>query len=87
MKTNSDLKPTDRMLLNAINFLVTLEQGEEMILERLINGLSGVEKSRQKKRMMILFEHIADNDKLELNDASQKVLITHLKTLGIFGTD
>jgi hypothetical protein len=87
MKTNSDLKPTDRMLLNAINFLVTLEQGEEMILERLINGLTSVEKSRQKKRMMILFEHIADNDKLELNDASQKVLITHLKTLGIFGTD
>jgi ABC-type transporter Mla maintaining outer membrane lipid asymmetry ATPase subunit MlaF len=75
------------MLLNAINFLVTLEQGEEMILERLINGLTSVEKSRQKKRMMILFEHIADNDKLELNDASQKVLITHLKTLGIFGTD
>jgi hypothetical protein len=87
MKTSSDLKPTDRMLLNAINFLVTLEQGEEMILERLINGLTSVEKSRQKKRIMTLFENITDNDKLNLNDERQKVLITHLKTLGIFGTD
>jgi hypothetical protein len=87
MKTNSDLKPADTMLLNSINWLITLDQSKEMILQRLINGLSADERYRQKKRIMTLFEHVTDEHKLSQNDERQKALISHLKTLGIFGTD
>ena len=87
MNRHNDLKPTETMLLNAINFFITLGQSQDMILQRLISGLTGVEKLRQKKRILALFEHITDSDKLKLNDEGQKALITNLKTLGIFGTD
>jgi len=77
--------PTETMLLNSINRLIHHGESEQEIINLMLNTIEEkTARSRSKKVLQVLFQHVNNPTKLSENNESKKGLNDFYKSIGFY---